>query len=89
MFIKIIQLVRICLGCLFILLGSLGIFFGIIEILDPVGSKMADDSDPLGVPRTITETLTLTLTYAAVFVVGVFLLGSKWLREQFSKINLK
>jgi hypothetical protein len=42
-------------------LGSLGIFFGIIGIIDPVGSNMSDDSDPFGTPYTLTQSLTILL----------------------------
>jgi len=70
---KIIQVIGICLGCVFLIFGFLGVGFGIIEIIDPVGSKMADDSDPFGVPRSFSESLFLTCIYALVFVIGMWL----------------
>lgn len=87
---KIIYLTSIGFGSLLSLSGILGFFFGIIEIIDPIGSKMADDSDPFGIPRTISESVTLTLVYVLIFVFGVSLiLGFKRVSKRFSKFNLK
>ena len=90
MFAKIIQFTGICFGCIFILLGSVGILLGIIAIIDPVGTKMANDGDPFGVPPTISESLTLTLIYVFVFFLGVLLvIGHKQSKHRFSNIKLK
>ncbi len=79
---KITQVLRICLGCIFLLFGFLGVGFGIIEIIDPVGSKMSDDNDPLGVPRSFIESLFITCVYALVFIMGIWLvLGFKTKRK--------
>ncbi len=78
MVVKITQWLRICLGCIFLLFGFLGVGFGIIEIIDPVGSKMADDNDPLGVPPSFGESLFITCVYALIFIIGTWLvLGFK------------
>lgn len=79
---KITQWLRICLGYIFLLFGFLGVGVGIIGIIDPVGTKMADDSDPFGVPPTFSESLFLTCVFALIFIVGIWLvLGFKAKRK--------
>ncbi|MDQ3131023.1 MAG: hypothetical protein M3Q99_09710 [Acidobacteriota bacterium] len=90
MFAKIGQLVRIGSGWILTLFGALGILVAVIGIIDPVGSKMSDDSDPFGVPHTFTESLAIAIFYVLIFILGISLIfGSKWIREMFSKISLK
>lgn len=70
---RMLRLFRILIGAAMILLGSLGVLLGIIEIVDPVGSKMADDNDPLGPPRSRAGSVLVTTVYAGIAVGGVFL----------------
>ena len=79
MFLKV---VRICISCIFLLFGLLGVGFGIIEIIDPVGSKMSDDNDPLGVPRSFGESLALTCCYALISIVGIWLASGYKIRRR-------
>lgn len=80
---EITKWVRVGLGCLFMLVGVLGVGFGVLGILDPVGTKMADDGDPFGTPHTLTESLTITGIYALVLLFGL------WLMFAFGKRKLK
>lgn len=83
---KVFQILRISSGLLLLLLGSLGILFGIIDIIDPVVSKMSDDADPFGVPHTLAESFTLTFIYFLVFLLGIGLVaGLKPLIKLFGK----
>jgi hypothetical protein len=65
---------RVGLGYLLAIFGFLGTGFGIIGILDPVGSKMADDSDPLGPPLPFVQALVLTLIYVGMLCLGIWLI---------------
>ena len=79
---KIIQQLINCAGVVFILLGILGVFFGLIEMIDPVGSKMSDDADPFGVPRSFSETLNLICFWGILLLLGMWLLlSSKSIRN--------
>jgi len=93
MFAKISHLTRIAFGCFLTLFGSLGVVVGIIAIIDPIGSKMADDSDPFGIPLTIYESLIVTVVYVLIFILGLCLtIGFKpkeKLVKKFLKLNLK
>ena len=42
---------KILLGLFFFCLGILVGFFELIALLDPVGTKLSDDSDPFGNPH--------------------------------------
>ncbi|HVE55860.1 MAG TPA: hypothetical protein VNB22_03465 [Pyrinomonadaceae bacterium] len=75
---KILRFLSNTIGFIFVLLGSFGILFGIIDMIDPVGSKMADDGDPFGVPHNFAESFSLTLVYVLVFCLGIgLILGFK------------
>jgi hypothetical protein len=59
---------------LFLLLGGLvATVLGLLCIIDPVGCKMADDSDPFGTPPSLLSSLSLLLVYLGVSGVGAFL----------------
>ena len=57
-----------------VVLGLLGVTFGVLAIVDPVGSKAADDADPFGTPPTRRESLRITLVYVLVGASGYVLL---------------
>ena len=58
----------------FLLLGGLvATALGLLCIIDPVGCKMADDSDPFGTPPSLLSSLSLLLVYLGVSGVGAFL----------------
>jgi hypothetical protein len=56
-----------------ILVGLIGVLFSVLDLIDPVGSKMADDADPLGPPNSTLESLLMTAAYAAVLGGGCWM----------------
>jgi len=60
-------------GLSLLLFGALGTFVGIVAIVDPIGTKLADDGDPFGVPPTTTESAFMLLMYLALMSLGVWL----------------
>jgi hypothetical protein len=63
----------VVIGGAMTLFAFLGVGVGILAMLEPVGTKMADDSDPLGTPPNLTESLLLTLLYALIGAFGIWL----------------
>jgi O-antigen ligase len=57
-------------GILLSLGGLVGIGLGLIAIIDPVGTKMADDSDPFGSPPSVLGSVLITIVFALVVVGG-------------------
>jgi hypothetical protein len=57
-----------------VVLGILGAIVGVLAIVDPVGSKMADDAAPFGVPPSRKELLAITLVYVLVGFTGLAIL---------------
>jgi hypothetical protein len=68
--VSVLRVARIGLGAVLILLGLVGVVFGIVDLIDPVGSKAADDGDPTGTPNTVVESLLMTGAYAGVVAAG-------------------
>ncbi|MFN2509736.1 MAG: hypothetical protein ABR589_13335, partial [Chthoniobacterales bacterium] len=46
----------------------------VIAIFDPVGTKMADDNDPFGVPPSLSQSVTTLVVCVAVGVLGALLI---------------
>lgn len=69
-----IKWLSLVFGFILLLFGFLGVGLGILDILDPVGTKMADDSDPFGTPHTLTESLTFTAIFAVILLSGLSLI---------------
>ena len=61
-------------GMVFCVLGISGVLCGILAIIDPVGTKMADDADPFGEPLGFSVTLAELLSYAVLVAAGGFLM---------------
>jgi hypothetical protein len=62
---------------LFLLLGGLvGTAVSLLAIIDPVGTKMADDGDPFGAPPSLVTSLSILLVYLGISSVGAFLVWS-------------
>jgi hypothetical protein len=59
---------------LLFLLGLVVLFFEIIALIDPVGTKMADDSDPFGDPYQpwYVHALTLAFSFGCFFIGYLF-----------------
>lgn len=83
---QILKILRILTGLILLLFGFSGIFFGILSIIDPVGTKMSDDADPFGIPPTFDESLTFTVIFILIFMLGTLLVsGLKPLVKLFGK----
>ncbi len=65
-------------------MGFLGIGFGIIALIDSIGSKMSDDADPLGVPDSLEVSLFKTGVYFLIFLLGIL-----WLNHKSKTIDLR
>jgi protein-S-isoprenylcysteine O-methyltransferase Ste14 len=76
-----VKIVGTIVGALFLTLGCLGIPFSILAIIDPVGSKAADDADPLGVPPTFLTSVGILGLYIVIAAVGAALLWLCWRRR--------
>jgi hypothetical protein len=68
------KIVRIITGVLMLIFGLLGILAGIVSIVDPIGTQMADDHNPFGKPLVLTESILITAFYVLVLLTGVLLL---------------
>lgn len=62
------------IGVIFSLHGLLGVLVSIVAIIDPVGTQLANDSDPFGVPPTQTESLQILAGYFFLLSLGVWIL---------------
>ncbi|NOT46260.1 MAG: hypothetical protein HOP17_00725 [Acidobacteria bacterium] len=71
---KVAVTVRVISGIIVSLFGAVGLLFGLIAILDPVGTKMADDPDPFGTPPSRIESALLTLAFAVIAGIGVLII---------------
>jgi hypothetical protein len=70
---------------LFLLLGGLVCTaVALLSILDPVGSKMADDGDPFGAPPSLVSSLLILAVYVGVSAAGAFL---TWLSVRKPRIS--
>ena len=59
------------IGGIFVSLGGLlGVGMGILAILDPVGTKLADDTDPFGTPPSILGSIVITIVCAMIVAGG-------------------
>jgi hypothetical protein len=74
---EIPKIIRISIGIALGLFGFLGVAFGILAMIDPVGAKGSDDGDPFGTPPTFFFSLLLTIAYLAITSAGIFLIAYK------------
>jgi hypothetical protein len=72
-----VYFLRVSIGLVVALFGLLATGFGILGILDPVGTKMSDDSDPFGTPPSFLESMIRTLVFASITGFGVWLIAYK------------
>ena len=61
-------------GGIFVAGGILGSGAGIFALIDPRGSKMADDGDPFGPAPGVLESSLILCVYLLVTAVGIYLL---------------
>ena len=67
------RLLSIIAGVSLLLVGLLGVSVSVVAIVDPVGTKMADDSDPFGTPPTTVESLLMLVLFLALSSLGAWL----------------
>jgi hypothetical protein len=67
------RLLSVATGLGLVILGSVGMFVSILAIIDPVGTKMADDNDPFGPPPTIERSLLMLLAFVVMAILGAWL----------------
>ncbi|MBF0215853.1 MAG: hypothetical protein HQL30_02545 [Candidatus Omnitrophica bacterium] len=70
-----IKYIRKIAGIVSIIIAVIGIIGGLLEILDPVGSKMADDADPFGTPPTLAQSIRFIVYSVLLGILGVWLFG--------------
>lgn len=73
------------------LFGFIGVLAAIVGIIDPLGTKMADDSYPFDAPPTLFEGIFLTVLFFLVFVLGfVLVIGVRKTKDLYiEKIKCK
>lgn len=69
-------------GILVCFVGLAGMAVGVIAILDPVGTKMADDSDPFGPPPSILGSIVITIVFALIVAGGFVMI---WFSDRTAK----
>lgn len=81
---KIVQILRIALGAILASFGILGILLGLLALVDPAGTQMADDGNPFGAPPTAVQSVLITLFYLLMSILGVSMIfGLKRLKNLF------
>jgi len=70
---KITRVAFLVSGFVLFALGLFGALFGLVAIIDPIGTQMANDLDPLGTPPSLVESITITGLYAALAILGGWL----------------
>ena len=51
----------------------IAVMSGVLDLIDPVGSKVADDADPTGAPNATAQTIYVTAAYGLLAAVGYVL----------------
>jgi hypothetical protein len=68
---KNMRIVLALLAVLLILAGLLIVLVGVIAVLDPVGTKLADDNDPFGPPPPRWQGAVATIVGLGVISTGI------------------
>ena len=71
-------------GLALIGLSLLGSGVAVIAILDPVGTKMADDNDPFGIPPSLSQSFGMLAVSIAIGVLGALLIWLMYRRRNAS-----
>ena len=62
-------------GFVVVLVGLVGAGLGLIAIIDPVETKMADDLDPFGTPPSRIGSAAISLIFILVVVFGFWIIS--------------
>ena len=65
---------RRVVGAVLFIIGVFGAIVAVIDVFDPVGTKMADDGDPFGSPDPWYVAVAFLGAYGACAVLGLWLL---------------
>lgn len=68
------NILSLIFGAALSLVGTLGIGFGVLSMIDPVGTQLADDHNPLAKAPTISESALVTGIYCIALLFGLWLL---------------
>lgn len=68
------KVLSIIAGGILLALGVFGSGAAVFSLIDPRGSKAADDGDPFGPPPGALESSLILCAYLAIAAVGVYLL---------------
>ena len=72
----------IILAAVMITIGSVVALVGVIAVVDPIGTKAADDSDPFGTPPSRWESAAITGAGLVLLGGGAFLVAKTRTRER-------
>jgi hypothetical protein len=72
----------VILAAVLIAIGCVVALVGVIAVIDPVGTKAADDSDPFGAPPPRWQSAAFTVAGLGLIGGGVFLIGRDRGRRQ-------
>ena len=81
-----IKILTIILGAALSLIGLLGVGFGVLSMLDPVGAQLADDHNSLAKAPALAESGWVTIIYGVVLLFGLWLLFAS-LRKRNKLLN--
>lgn len=70
--------VRTFLGWMVASIGAGVLLVALLALVDPVGSQLANDSDPFGIPASATEALILAGSGLVTLLLGVWLVPGRW-----------
>ena len=71
---SLLRVISGLVGLALIGLSLLGSGVSVIAIVDPVGTKMADDNDPFGVPPSLSQSFVMLAVCIAIGVLGALLI---------------
>lgn len=74
----------VIVGGILVAVGVVGSAAGVFALIDPKGSKAADDGDPFGPPSGVLESSVMLGVYVAITAVGVYLLWRSRRRQRIS-----
>lgn len=62
-------------GLFVTLFGLVGSCIGFLGLIDPEGSKLSDDSDPLGEPTSVMTSLVIIVLFGAISALGLWMVS--------------
>ncbi len=69
--------IRATIGFTLLLVGAIGVMVCLVAVVDPVGTKMADDNDPFGNPPSRISSFAWAIGFGVVGACGLPLLAGK------------